>query len=153
MDWHAFYVFAETEAMEADFHNLNWYTGAHPESFQTYTCIIVKFLRRTKEGGGEEIYGKRMLVDGAVKENLGGKTKIVEDCKTEEQRLQALGKWFGITLTEEETTGIHGWGTELKGGGSEGVVAERGRKGEVWEVSRGMEWKRTWKGAVHDSKQ
>jgi arylamine N-acetyltransferase len=71
LEWHAFYAFAETEAMEADFHNLNWYTGAHPESFQTFTCIIVKFLRRTKEDGGEEIYGKRMLVDGLVKENLG----------------------------------------------------------------------------------
>jgi hypothetical protein len=132
--------------MEADFHNLNWYTGAHPESFQTFTCIIVKFLRRTKEDGGEEIYGKRMLVDGLVKENLGGKTKVVEDCRTEEQRVQALEKWFGMTLTEDEKAGIRGWGTELRGNGIEGDVTGQNKRGEVWEVRRGPDWQRKWKG-------
>ncbi|KAH8727488.1 arylamine N-acetyltransferase 2 [Phaeosphaeriaceae sp. PMI808] len=118
--WNSFYAFSEAEAIEADFHNLNWYTGSHPESFQTFTCIIVKFLRRSKgtndcENNDQEIYGKRMLINGVVKENLGGKTKIVEDCKTEEQRLDALEKWFGLRLTADEQAGIRGWVTELKG--------------------------------------
>jgi arylamine N-acetyltransferase len=147
-EWHAFYAFAETEAMEADFHNLNWYTGAHPESFQTYTCLVVKFLRRTGDGGGEEIYGKRMLVDGLVKENLGGRTKVVEECGAEEERVAALEKWFGITLTEEERKGIQGWPTELRGDGS---AAAGEKRGEVWEVRRGMEWQRNWMGPVEDS--
>jgi arylamine N-acetyltransferase len=146
--WHSYYAFSETEAMEADYDNLNWYTGSHPESFQTYTCIIVKFLRRPKLGADseEEIYGKRMLIDGVVKENLGGKTKVVEDCKTEADRLAALGKWFGITLTEEEKTGIQGWGTELKGDGSEGVVAGLKKRKEVWEIKRGDGGQLAWRG-------
>jgi arylamine N-acetyltransferase len=147
-EWNAFYAFNESEAMEADFHNLNWYTGSHPESFQTFTCIIVKFLRRTKadENGDQEIYGKRMLINGVVKENLGGKTKVVEDCKTEEERLLALEKWFGMTFTEEEKMGIKGWGTELGGDGSEGVVMGQEKRGERWEVKRGKEWQHNWCG-------
>jgi arylamine N-acetyltransferase len=138
-EWNSNYTFSETEAMEADFYNLNWYTGSHPESFQTFTCIIVHFLRRPKvdaEEGEHEIYGKRMLVNGVVKENLGGKTKIVEECKTEEQRLEALQKWFRMTFTEEEKAGIRGWGTELGGTGSDGS--------EIWEIRRGAEWVRNW---------
>lgn len=148
-DWNAFYAFGETEAMEADFHNLNWYTGSHPESFQTFTCIIVKFLRRpvSEDSEDQEIFGKRMLVNGVVKENLGGKTKVVEDCSTEEERLEALEKWFGMRFTEEEKAGIEGWGTELRGDGSEGVLEGLGKRGENWEVKRGKDWQFTWNGA------
>jgi arylamine N-acetyltransferase len=145
-EWNAFYAFSETEAMEADFYNLNWYTGSHPESFQTFTCIIVSFLRRFKDDGSgeQEIYGKRMLVNGVVKENLGGRTSVVEDCKTEEERLGALEKWFGMRFTEEEKVGIRGWGTELRGDGSEGVVERLGKSGEAWEIRRGKVWQRNW---------
>lgn len=146
-EWNAFYAFSETEAMEGDFDHLNWYTGFHPESFQTYRCIIVKFLQRKKgDGSGDgEIYGKRMLINGTVKENLGGRTSVVEECKTEEERVRALGKWFDITLTEEEKEGIKGWGTELRGDGSEGVEARVGRE-ETWILKRGEDSGRRWVG-------
>ena len=55
-----------------------------------------------------------MLVNSIVKENLGGKTKIVEECKKEEDRIWVLKEWFGITLTEQEREAIKGWATELK---------------------------------------
>jgi arylamine N-acetyltransferase len=148
-EWHSFYAFSEAEAMEADYDNLNWYTGSHPESFQTYTCIIVKFLRCPKlsansNEGDQEVYGKRMLINGVVKENLGGKTKVVEDCTTEKQRLQALEKWFGMTFTEEEKAGIQGWGTELRGDGSEGVMAGLEKRRELWEIQRGTQGQMKW---------
>ncbi|KAH7383993.1 arylamine N-acetyltransferase 2 [Pyrenochaeta sp. MPI-SDFR-AT-0127] len=156
--WNAFYAFDDgAEAMEPDFHNLNWYTGSHPESFQTFTAIIVKFLRRPVESrtdsyqvGDQEIYGKRMLINGVVKENLGGKTSVVQDCKTEEERLLALEKWFGMRFTEEEKRGIQGWGTELRGEGSEGVAHRLGKTREVWEVTRGKENKSQWKGPAKE---
>ncbi|KAH7095730.1 arylamine N-acetyltransferase 2 [Paraphoma chrysanthemicola] len=148
-NWNSFYAFSEAEATEQDFFNLNWYTGSHPESFQTFTCIIVKFLRRPKHGaqdkdGDQEIFGKRMLINGVVKENLGGKTKVVEDCKTEQERLDALEEWFSMTFTDEEKHGIRGWGTELRGDGSEGVVAGLGVRGETWQIRRGKDWQRAW---------
>ncbi|KAI5361217.1 Putative arylamine N-acetyltransferase, papain-like cysteine peptidase superfamily [Septoria linicola] len=121
--WNSFFAFNETEATERDFHNINSYAGSHPESFPTFTCIIMKFLRRLRPGHGsdQEIYGKRTLVSGIVKENLGGKTK----------------KWFGITFTDEEVEGIKGWGTELR----DGPPATEDAQDEIWRVRRGKQLK------------
>ncbi|RYO26378.1 hypothetical protein AA0113_g2796 [Alternaria arborescens] len=46
-------------------------------------------------------------------------------------------------LTEEEKAGIGGWVTELRGNGSDGVVAEISTRSENWEVRRGND--RWWK--------
>ncbi|PVH97916.1 arylamine N-acetyltransferase 4 [Periconia macrospinosa] len=116
--WNSFYAFPELEFFEDDFAIMNWYTGSSPESFQLSRMLIVKFLRRLKVGEGEdgeeEIYGKRMLINGTIKENLGGKTQVVQECKTEAERVDALEKWFSITLLEEEKSAIRGHCTELK---------------------------------------
>lgn len=94
---------------------------------------MVKFLRSSGEETGKkgfietadksdsgkieipevEIGGKIMLADGVVKRNLGGKTDIVKICRTEEERLQALREYFGITLSEDEQQGIKGFETAL----------------------------------------
>lgn len=98
---------------------MNYFTSSHPdESFQTKTVLVVKFLRRDGEGeggnGGETgIYGKVMLVNGDVKRNLGGKTSLVKTCVTEEERVEALKEYFGITLTDDERESIRGTKTEL----------------------------------------
>lgn len=123
--WNSFFAFSDAvEFLPADFHVMNTYTGGHPESFQTFTVLVVKFLRQIKggeiENGAEEIYGKRMLVNGIVKENLGGKTKVAQVCETEPERVAALRRWFGIELTAEEREGIKGWRTELKVGAGTG---------------------------------
>jgi arylamine N-acetyltransferase len=113
LDWNSFYAFAEFEFLHDDFEVVNWYTGCSPESFQKRIPMVVKFLRREVEGGEEEVYGKRMMVTGTVKENLGGKTKVVQECGTEDERIEALQRWFGITFTKEERDGIRGHFTEL----------------------------------------
>jgi len=115
--WNSFYAFYEVEFSAEDFGVMNWYTGHSPDSPQLGGLLVIKFLRRQKEEGeGEnEIFGKRMLIDGIIKENLGGKTSIVETCVSEKDRIAALGKWFGISLTEVEKKGITGWKTELRG--------------------------------------
>lgn len=117
-EWNAFFAFSDAvEFLPADFHVMNTYTGEHAESFQTFMVLVVKFLRRAKgDGSGkEEIFGKRMLVDGVVKENVGGRTEVVKVCADERERVEALREWFGIVLTEEEVKGIRRWRTELKG--------------------------------------
>ncbi|KAJ4293227.1 hypothetical protein N0V90_008509 [Kalmusia sp. IMI 367209] len=121
--WNAFYAFPTLEFLEADFAIMNWYTGSNPASFQTFTMLIIKFLRRAREGGEvdaegyaeQEVYGKRMLVNGVVKENVGGKTYVVQECGSEAERHEALEKWFGMRLSAEERSGIVGHVTELKG--------------------------------------
>jgi len=126
-EWNSFYSFPELEFLHQDFEIMNYFTSTSPESFQTYTILVVKFLRRKKVGevGGEDgkegkeggvgIYGKVMMVNGEVKQNLGGKTKVVKVCRTEGERIEALREWFGIELTEEEKKGIRGLRSELVG--------------------------------------
>lgn len=114
--WNSFYAFSDmVEFLPQDYEVMNFFTGSNKESFQTFTVLIVKFLRRPKDGSSseEEIYGKRMLVNGTVKENLGGKTKVVYECETEDDRIRALKAWFNIDLVDDEKAAIKGWVTEL----------------------------------------
>ncbi|KAI1739468.1 hypothetical protein F4680DRAFT_421682 [Xylaria scruposa] len=113
MEWNPFYCFTMIEFMPNDWEVVNVYASSSPKSWQTKTVIAIKFLRRTRDDGAEEIYGKRMLVDGLVKENLGGKTVVIYECKTEEERVAALQKYFDIHLTKEEESAIKGWRTAL----------------------------------------
>jgi len=116
--WNSFYAFYEVEFTEADYKVMNWFTGYSPDSPQTWGLLAIKFLRRRKESDENaceyEVCGKRMLVDNVVKENLGGRTQVVETCASEDERVAALKKWFGIELTDEERRGIAGWRTEIR---------------------------------------
>lgn len=94
--------------------------------------MVVKFLRtagknegekktkgkkKEEEGKGEDeeasIHAKIMLVGDLVKLNTGGRTSVIQTCRTEEERVEALRKHFGIELSEEERVGIRGRVTEL----------------------------------------
>ncbi|SCV46195.1 related to arylamine N-acetyltransferase [Fusarium fujikuroi] len=115
--WTSFYAFSHSvEWLPADFEISNCYTGTSPRSFQTTTVLIVKFLLRESKTSptGEEIYGKRMLVNDVVKENPGGKTRVLKELKTEDERVEALREYFGIDLTTEEREAIKGFQTEIK---------------------------------------
>ena len=130
--WISFYAFPELpEFLQPDLEMMNWWACHNPGFHQRRTALLIKFLRRPVVGEGnptatgtedqtQEIYGKRMLVNGVVKENLGGRTRVVVECRTEDERIEALQRYFGITLTEEERLGIWGWATEL-GRGDDGA--------------------------------
>ncbi|KAI2628302.1 cysteine proteinase [Xylaria nigripes] len=114
MEWNPFYCFPLVEFMPNDWEVVNVYASTSPKCWQGGTVITMKFLRRAREDDGEEeIYGKRMLVNGVVKENLGGRTAVIHECKTDEDRVTALEKYFDLRLTEEERNGIKGWRTAL----------------------------------------
>lgn len=72
---------------------------------------------RFLKGEGEEdgIVGKIMLVDGEVKRNNGGKTRVVMVCGNEGERVRALEEYFGIRLTKEEVDGVKGRIVDLGG--------------------------------------
>lgn len=104
--WNSYYSFQEIPFHYNDFEVFNYFTSTN--SHQVHTVLIVRFLRE-----GSEIVGKVMLVNGTVKKNLGGKTEVVFKAKTEEERVEALRIYFGITLTDLERSAIHGRSTEL----------------------------------------
>ncbi|EOD44465.1 putative tpa: arylamine n-acetyltransferase 2 protein [Neofusicoccum parvum UCRNP2] len=106
--WNSFFCFTETEFLHQD----HW-TSKHADCFQTWTPMAVELLRREGADGVAEIYGKLMLANGDVKENLGGKTGLVRSCKSEAERLEALRDVFGMSFTEEQQAGITGRRSEL----------------------------------------
>lgn len=108
-EWMTHYCFSETEFIAADFEVMNFWTSTHPTSFHVTGIFVIKFLN---EGG--EIVGKVMLANGTVKENLGGKSRTIKECRTEEERVQTLAEVFGLKLTKEEQKAIQGRATELK---------------------------------------
>jgi arylamine N-acetyltransferase len=112
--WNSFYCFGEQEFLVNDFNVMNFFTSAG-KTFQRVTILIVKFIRNTPlDTEVARITGKLMLVNGTVKRNLGGRTEVVQQCHSEAERIDALKRWFGITLTDEEQGGIKGLVTELK---------------------------------------
>lgn len=133
--WNTYYAFGEGEASHWDLECANWWVAAHPESFQRKQILVVKFVRGTAEGavsngdgaaegdvdtgggstGGVEVIGKIMLADGVVKRNMGGRTEVVKECKSEEERVKALEEYFGIHLSDDARQGIVGFETELRG--------------------------------------
>jgi arylamine N-acetyltransferase len=112
-EWNSFYAFTEMEFLFQDFEVMSWFTSTNGNvSFQTTTVLIVKFVRDDEEES--RIVGKIMLINGVVKKNMGGKTEVLKSCETEEERIQALEKEFGIVLSDEEKSGIRGFVTELR---------------------------------------
>jgi arylamine N-acetyltransferase len=118
--WNSYYCFNETPYLYADFRIMSFSASAINGSspFQTLFTLGVRFVRAdAKEGEIPKLVGKMMMADGTFKEfGAKGSTEIVKVCNTEEERIEALQKYFGITLTEAEQAGIKGRVTELKGG-------------------------------------
>lgn len=116
-EWNSFYAFNEHEFLHEDFEIMNYYvsTNMSDRNFQTRNVLVVAFVKGEGEEGEEKIVGKRMLVNGAVKENMGGKTKLVKICESESERVEILKEFFGITLTNEEIGGVKGQIAELRG--------------------------------------
>lgn len=96
-------------------------------NFQVRRVLITRFLlgklRDETEKGNENgqrhtqregIVGKIMMVDGEVKRNDGGKTKVVKNCRNEEERVKVFQEFFDMKLTEEEIQGVKGRIVELK---------------------------------------
>lgn len=122
--WRTFYSFSDSvEWLPPDFGVVNCFTGVSLDSSAVTTMCMVKFLRkpttncedaRAARSQQQEIFGKRMLVNEIVKENMGGKTRVIKVCQSEEERVAALRDWFGVILTDEERLAIKGHMTELK---------------------------------------
>ncbi|KAJ5701095.1 hypothetical protein N7488_008643 [Penicillium malachiteum] len=114
-DWNSFYSFGEFEFFEDDFEVINRYTSW--EAVARGNQWIVKFLRGGETGAfpvlpGElphtnghagddsmvQIVGKIMYVNGVVKLNMGGKTRVIDSLETQEEKLAGLKKWFGFSF-------------------------------------------------------
>ncbi|KAL2264575.1 hypothetical protein VTJ83DRAFT_7085 [Remersonia thermophila] len=91
-EWVDRYAFTEIEFLPADYEVMNLRTSTSPRSFfvQNVTCMWTVL-----DEGGETPVGLVILHRDMVKKRIGEATEIVQQLKTEEDRVGALEKWFG----------------------------------------------------------
>ena len=89
---------------------MSFFTSTSKTSWFTYRVICAKLLM---ESG--EIVGEIRLYENEVRRRVRGDSELLATLTTEEERVQALEKYFGIKLSEPEILGIHGMITELLG--------------------------------------
>lgn len=109
-EWRTTYCFTETEFLPRDYEMMNFWTSQSKTVWFTYTIMSVKMIME-----GEEVVGQFILLGADVKRRVKGETEHLMSCKSEGERVDALEKWFGLKLTEDERRGIKGMVTELKG--------------------------------------
>jgi arylamine N-acetyltransferase len=109
--WQDVYHFADTEVLPQDFDVLNFYNMTN--SLWARTVVAQHFL--PSDDG--DVVGTRMLVGKELRMGNGSSSEhiVVERYKTEEERLIALRRYFGIVLSDEETNAIIGRPTALTG--------------------------------------
>ncbi|KAJ5087209.1 hypothetical protein N7456_010825 [Penicillium angulare] len=110
-EWNSFYSFGEFEFFQDDFEVMNHYTSW--EAVERGNYWIVRFLRGGEtdhlpllegEGSGRDgenevaVVGKIMYVNGVVKLNMGGKSRVIDTAKTESEKMAALKKWFNFSF-------------------------------------------------------
>jgi arylamine N-acetyltransferase len=103
--WVPVYCFTETEFLPQDYEIMSWFTSTHPSSFFTRYVTSTKMIM---DAAGERIVGNNTLFVGTVRETVGSDRKVLKECTTEEERVQALAEIFDVTLTDEERNGISG---------------------------------------------
>lgn len=101
--WVPAYCFTETEFLPQDFETMSWFTSTNPRSFFTRYVTCTKM---TMDEAKEKIIGNNTLFKDVIRETIGSNRKLVKECKTEEERVQALAEIFDVKLTEDEKNGI-----------------------------------------------
>ncbi|KAH7253545.1 uncharacterized protein BKA55DRAFT_689042 [Fusarium redolens] len=117
-EWFPQWCFMDYEVLPEDIRVMNMSPSKSPSSFFTFKVVSVQFTsekedysdgsaRDLKNVGG--VIDGNFIIDGNVfKYRKGGETKWEKTFRTEEERLDALRKYFGVELTEENERAIRG---------------------------------------------
>ncbi|KAF2478672.1 N-hydroxyarylamine O-acetyltransferase [Neohortaea acidophila] len=101
--WIPTYAFTEAEFLPQDFEMMNYFTSTNKACLFTYVLIITKMLA---DEAGEKIVGDITMLNDTVRRNFGSDRKVLRECKTEKERVDALRDFFGVELTEEDSESI-----------------------------------------------
>ena len=64
---------------------------------------------------GEKAIGTATMVGRSVSKRIGsGKSEVMQEFKSEAERVTALEQWFGVKLRDDEINGIVGMPTEIR---------------------------------------
>lgn len=101
--WTPVYCFTETEFLPQDYEVMSWFTSTNPRSFFTRYPTCTLMLQDEDRG---VLVGNLTLFVDAVRETIGADRKLLKECKTEDERVQALADVFDVHLTGEEKAGM-----------------------------------------------
>ena len=108
--WLPTYCFTETEFLPQDYEMMSWFTSTNRKCFFTYTLVCTKMVldenENVKEGELPDIVGDVSMINDGVRRNVGKERQVLRECKTEQDRIDALREIFGVELTEEEIQGV-----------------------------------------------
>lgn len=110
--WEPKYHFLEAEFFPADYRTMNLSPMAQPTSFFVQNVLA---MRAVLDEETRQPRGVITLFGDVVRRKSRGETEVLAVLKTEQDRIEALEKYFEIVLQEQEKRGIHGLPTELKG--------------------------------------
>ena len=114
--WKELYAFSDVEFFPADFEVLNLSTMTSPRSYFVQSVMCMKtILPEDEEERKNGPIGLLILHKDYVKRRIGAESEVVERLSTEADRINALQKYFGISLSPEEQKAIRGMASELKG--------------------------------------
>lgn len=113
-NWIPVYCFSESEFMPHDFEISSAWVSTNRSSMFVNKIVVQKFLWGNGEDDKDFLVGDLTVVDGVIKERRYGKSKVLRECKTEEERVNGLERFLGIKLSLGESEGIKGYHTALK---------------------------------------
>jgi arylamine N-acetyltransferase len=118
-EWQPGYCFSEMEFLPRDFRTFNFRTMRDPTSWFTTTLVLTKVIlseEQSSDGGENEkdAIGTLTLFGDTLKRRVGGRRpEELVVCKSEDERVEVLQKWFDIVLSAEERVGIKGLASEI----------------------------------------
>lgn len=109
--WSPQYCFSELEFLPQDFIIMNFSTSQSRRSWFTQRLVLTRIVLDEE---GKKPIGNLTLSTNELKGRLHGQSETLMICKTEEERVQALEKYFYAKLRPEEIRGIQGLQSEIK---------------------------------------
>lgn len=110
-NWLPVYCFTEMEFMPHDFEISSGYVSTSRSSIFVNQIIFQKYIA---SDDGQSLIGDRTLVNDVIKEKKLGKSEVLRECKSEEERLSGMEEFLGVRLSLGEAKGIKGHHTEIK---------------------------------------
>ncbi|KAG5749408.1 hypothetical protein H9Q69_009330 [Fusarium xylarioides] len=117
-EWVPQWCFMDFEVLPEDIRVFNLSPSKSPSSFFTFKVVSVQFTSEKEDysdGSARDLRNVGGAIDGAFiidgnafKYKKGGETKWEKTFKTEEERLEALRKYYGVEFTKENERAISG---------------------------------------------
>lgn len=108
--WMPAYCFTETEFLPEDFTMINYYMSNSRDSFFTFHVMCVRMIL---DDTGENIVGDLTLFNNTLKRRIGATSEILQTFTSDEERVSALDKVFGIYIAPVDRESIRHTITEI----------------------------------------